>query len=161
MPTTSLDNIYSAFFDKIENDIDFFNYFNLDENQSMEIAKTRANTYMNEALSLITFKCSPDVNFKDCDYENGYFNFELTPTEIDLIANVMFEMYLKKDLAKLKPIINAFSSTEIKLVYSPNEERKTFMNMLEQVKQENRILLADYAARDRLTGKRKTIEYKN
>ena len=42
MSTTSFDLFYTRFFNKVEKDADFFDYYNHTEEESMEIAKQRA-----------------------------------------------------------------------------------------------------------------------
>ena len=50
MSTTSFDEFYSRFYDKVENDPDFFDYYNHTSDESMEIAQERAKSYLNEAI---------------------------------------------------------------------------------------------------------------
>ena len=93
METTAFSVFYSAFFDKMEQNRKFFKYFNLSDEEAMEIAISRAETYRKEAVAKLLLQCSPDVDFNDVDLENKCFNFKATNTEIELIANLMFEKY--------------------------------------------------------------------
>ena len=70
MSTTSFDEFYSRFYDKVENDPDFFDYYNHTSDESMEIAQERAKSYLNEAIDIFTLKCTPTVNFFDIDTED-------------------------------------------------------------------------------------------
>ena len=95
MSTTSFDEFYSRFYDKVENDPDFFDYYNHTSDESMEIAQERAKSYLNEAIDIFTLKCTPTVNFFDIDTENSCFNFECTSREIEIITRIMYSIYLE------------------------------------------------------------------
>lgn len=159
MSTTSFGEFYSRFYDKVENDPDFFDYYNHNSDESMEIAQERAKSYLNEAVDIFTLKCTPTVNFFDIDTENDCFNFEVTSREIEIITRIMYSIYLERDISKLKPIINSLTATDIKSLFSPANDRKTFESLINWYKNKTDILISNYAARDRLTNKRKTIGY--
>jgi hypothetical protein len=161
MSATSFDFFYTRFFDKVENDPDFFDYYNHTSQESMEIARERANAYLLEAVDIFTLKCTPDVDFYDIDKDNGCFNFTATTREIEIISRIMYSIYLERDISKLKPIINSLSTTDIKSLFSPANERKTFEDLLNWYKNKTEVLISNYAARDRLTNKRKTILYES
>ena len=76
MSTTSFDLFYTRFFNKVEKDADFFDYYNHTEEESMEIAKQRAENYLIEAVDELKTKCETTVNFYDMDMENKCFNFK-------------------------------------------------------------------------------------
>mgnify|MGYP004546798447 FL=1 len=159
MPTTSFEEFYSRFFDKVENDVDFFDYYNHTSEESMEIAQERAKAYLNEAVDIFTLKCTPTVDYFDIDTENNCFNFIATSREIEIITRIMYSIYLERDISKLKPIINSLSATDVKSLFSPANDRKTFESLLDWYKSKTDVLISNYAARDRLTNKRKSIEY--
>ena len=159
MSTTSFDEFYSRFYDKVENDPDFFDYYNHTSDESMEIAQERAKSYLKEAIDIFTLKCTPTVNFFDIDIENSCFNFECTSREIEIITRIMYSIYLERDISKLKPLINSLTATDIKSLFSPANDRKTFESLINWYKNKTDILISNYAARDRLTNKRKTIGY--
>ena len=159
MSTTSFNEFYSRFYDKVENDTDFFDYYNHTSEESMAIAQERAKSYLNEAIDIFTLKCTPTVNFFDVDTENDCFNFEVTSREIEIITRIMYSIYLERDISKLKPLINSLTATDIKSLFSPANDRKTFESLINWYKNKTDILISNYAARDRLTNKRKTIGY--
>ncbi len=156
--STSFDTIFTTFFDKIEKDSEFFNYYNLTNQQALDLATERAESYLKESIVKLILKCTPDIDFKDYNTETKVINADLTTTEIDLLANLMFEMYLHKDIAKLKGLELNFTPKDLQ-VFSPSNSRKTFMDMYKDIKKDNLVLIADYASVDRLTGKKKTIDY--
>ncbi len=156
--STSFDLIFTVFFDKIENDSEFFNYYNLTNEKALELATSRAESYLKESIAKLTLKCTPDIDFTDVNWETKVLNEDLNLTEIDLLGNLMFEMYLHKTISKLKGLEVNFTPKDLQ-VFSPSNSRKTFMDMYNEIKRDNLKLIADYASVDRLTGKKKTINY--
>lgn len=156
--STSFDTIFTAFFDKIEKDSEFFNYYNLTNSEALALAIERAESYLKESIVKLTLKCTPDIDFTNYDLDAKVINEDLTIVEIDLLANLMFEMYLAKDIAKLKSFVFQLSPKDLN-VFSPADERRSFVKMFNEVEDTNLKLIADYASIDRLTGKKKTINY--
>jgi len=161
MSITSFNEIYSRFYDKVENDVDFFDYYNHTSEESMRIAQERAKSYLNEAIDIFTLKCTPTVDFFDIDKEKDCFNFDVTSREIEILTRIMYSIYLERDISKLKPILNSLTATDIKSLFSPANERKTFESLLNWYKNKTEILITNYAARDRLSGQRRTINYES
>lgn len=157
--STAYDKFYSAFFDKIQNNSEFFNYYNLTDVESLSLAKQRAKGYLKESIAKLTSKCTPDVNFRDCDDVLEVINVDATDTEIDLIANLMFEMFLAKDIAKLTAFSPHFTASELKTVLSPASERTSFLSMFKSVQENNIDMIDDYKGRDRLTGQLKMLNF--
>lgn len=156
MPT-SLMTIYNSFFNKIEKDIDFFTYNNVSDEEAMQLAVTRAREYLGEAIVRFTTSCSVEVDLTIDDSGERIVS-DLTLTEIDILASLMKEKYFEKDTALLKAFQVNFSPKDLQL-FSPANERKTFMDMYNRIVRENDKLISRYAARDRITGKLKTINY--
>ena len=156
--TDSLEDIYVAFFDKIEEDENFFRYFDVTEEQAMELARERARTYLREACSYLRRHVTLDFVLSTQKDENGeHFVEALTDDEIFLLADIMLLIYFERGLAKLKPKLNTFSATELKLLHSPANERQTYVNMIDAQRDRVDYLIADYYAKDRLTGAAKMI----
>lgn len=154
---TSFDTVYKRFFDRVEKDLDFFEYYNVSEDNAMEIAVSRAKSLLKDAIDVLMIKCSPDVNFQDYDDELECFNFKITSTETKLLCDIMYELYLEKDIVKLKPILNVLTASNIKALYSPNNERKTFQDLCKFLEDENEKKISEYIAKDRITNKWKSI----
>lgn len=157
---TAYDAIYDVFYRKIERDEDFFQYFNLTQEEAVALAQERAHGYLKEAAALLVRKCQPDISFAydDTAQTVGTQEESLTDTEIDLLANLMFEAYLAKDIARLRVMNVNYTPTDLQ-VFSPSAGRKTFMEMYTAVQAENRQAIDDYKSRDRLTGALKAIDY--
>lgn len=156
--STAYSVFYNKFFYKIEKDKDFFNYYRLSSDEAMILARERSKNYLKESLAKLTLESTNDVDFNDYDDILETVNIDCTNTEQDIIANLMFEMYLSRDIAKLNVFAVSFTPTDLK-VFSPAEERKSFVNMYDSVVLKNTNMIDAYNSRDRLTGKRKIIDY--
>ncbi|PZT57491.1 hypothetical protein [Paenibacillus silvae] len=155
--STSYNVLYDSFFALIEKDIDFFLYNNVSNEEAMQIAKNRAKGYLVEAITKFKISCSSDLTL-NLDDENEELSDTLTTTEINLLSSLMREKYFERDFSLLKAFQLQFSPKDLQ-VFSPANERKTFMDMFESIKKENRVLMDNYSSRDRLTGRLKTIDY--
>lgn len=156
--STSWEEVYTVFFDKIEKDLDFFSYTNLSPEDALTIALSRSKKYLKEAISKLTLNCSPDINFYDYDETNEIFNEDLTHVEIDLLASIMREKYFEKDLVLLKAFQVNFSPKDL-AIFSPANERKTFTDMVKEISTNVNNDISKYDSLDRITGKPKRIDY--
>ena len=157
---TSFEDIYNAFFEKMESDQRFFNYFDLTEEESMALARERAHTYLKESIAVILRRCDTDtgIDFTNYNDELEMFNFDLTPDEIDMIASLMYEQEYKRQYSRLKVFdIQHIPSTLN--VFSPSNERKTVRALFQDIHYENLTILDNYNAKDRNTHNSKTIDY--
>lgn len=146
--------VRQAFYDRIESDKTFFNYYgDLSETEIEDLANERVNTYIREAVVMLKRKCEPSITFS-MDETTDKFTDTLTSEEILLIGgDLAFEVYIGREIAKMKTRINTFTSSDLKALHSPANERKSFMDMYESIRAENQVKIADYASRDRSTGK--------
>ena len=156
--TTSFDKITSRLLRKIEKDKDFFVYYNLSVSEVQSIVMEQAVGYLYDAIDLLTSKCEPDTNFYDYDEELLQFNFELTQREIGLLSSLMYEVYFERDEALLKAFKIRMTPSDLNQ-FSPANERKSFEDMLQRIKDENTNKIAKYVSTDRNTGKRKMIDH--
>lgn len=156
--STEFSDVYKLFFNKIQKDSDFFMYNNVPVEDALIIAKQRSKDYLIESVSKLILSCTPDIDFTYFNEDTEIFNETLTFIEKDLLANLMFEMYLEKDMTLLKALSVNLSPKDLN-VFSPANERKTFMDMLKDIKKENIKMIKKYIARDRLTGKLKQINH--
>ena len=157
----SYETFYEAFFDKIEKDKDFFSYNNVSTEDALHIAKMRSQRYLKEALSTISLKCTPDKcgkNFTNFNDEQEVLDCDLTYTELDIVASVMYEKYLFREFSKLKAQANRFVTKEFN-VFSPANERNSFVEMYKTVKRENEVLIDNYLSLDHSTGDTLFIDY--
>lgn len=155
---TTYEELYTPFFNRIEKDATFFSYYNLTESEALEIAKSRTKNYLNEAITIWERNCTLDIEIILDDELEG-ISADLTHNEINLVADLMYEVYISRDIVTLKSMVNALTSTDLKMLHSPANERKTFMDMYNTLKSNNEVAMSNYNGRDRLTGKRKVIDY--
>lgn len=156
--TTSFDKITSRLLRKIEKDKDFFAYYNLSVSEVQSLVMEQATGYLYDAIDLLTSKCEPPVDMYDYDEELMEFNFELTQREIGLLASLMYEVYFERDEALLKAFKVRMTPSDLNQ-FSPANERASFENMLQRIKNENTNKIAKYVSTDRKTGKRKMIDH--
>jgi len=163
--STSFDVPIQAFFRRIENDKSFFNYYNIDATEAMALASERAYGYLIESISIISTTCNPDVDFNNYttsvdanNHNTGTFNFDLTKNEIGLLAQLMYERYFNRDFVKLRAFKLKFTPSDLN-VFSPANERRTFIDMYEKIQSESKVLLDNYTSRDRITNQLKSIDY--
>ena len=156
--TTSFDKITSRLLRKIEKDKDFFAYYNLSVSEVQSLVMEQATGYLYDAIDLLTSKCEPPVDMYNYDEELMQFNFELTQREIGLLASLMYEVYFERDEALLKAFKIRMTPSDLNQ-FSPANERASFENMLQRIKNENTNKIAKYVSTDRKTGKRKMIDH--
>jgi hypothetical protein len=157
------EKIYEAFFDKIEKDKDFFCYNNVSINDALLIAQMRSKRYLKEALSTLSLKCTPDKNgknFIDFDDDAEELNYDISYTELDIITSLMYEKYLFREFSKLKAQANRFTTKDLN-VFSPANERNSFLEMYQQIQRENEVLIDSYKSINHATGNTLMIDYSN
>lgn len=157
--TNKLSDVYSAFFDRLEEDQSFFDYFGIDEVEAEKVAKERARTFLREACSYLRRYVSLDFNLSFATDENGetIFAEPITDDEVELLADIMLLPYFERGLAKLQPKLNTFAASELKLLHSPANERQTYMALITEQRTRINQLIADYYAKNRLTGAEKMV----
>lgn len=146
---TAFSDIIQAFYHYIEQDVDFFSYFELDEEESMEVAGQRAEVLLKEATSYLCNILVVENVFSTV--EDDAFAEKLTSVEINLLVKAMFLCYLNRDLTTLRTFHGVMTSSDLNM-YSPANERKTFVDMVEKFEDELRIEVSEYQMRDRVTG---------
>lgn len=157
---TAFSEIYDKFYELVETDSNFFQYFDLNEKEVRNLVHDRAKSYLMESLSVITRNIEPeeDFSFDDYDSELEEFNSDLTFDEIDMLAHLMLEQHFEREFGKLK----AFSAQDLPTslqVFSPANERTSIRALVKDIHEENMTMLDNYMAKDRSTRKRKTIDY--
>lgn len=112
---TAFSEIYDKFYELVETDSNFFQYFDLSENEVRNLVHDRAKSYLMESLSVIFRNIEPEENFSFDDYDSELeeFNSDLTYDEIDMLAHLMLEQHFKREFGKLK----AFSHKTFLQVY--------------------------------------------
>lgn len=148
----------NLFLKRVEKDINFFNYFNLDDIEAMELANERAMTYLGEAIGRVMLECQPTVDFTDANDELQSFNFDFSAQEKLVIPSLMYEYYLNRNIAYLALQSVDYTPTELR-VFDKSNARKSFIEMYDKVCKENERLLEEYRNRNRTTGAFVGIDY--
>lgn len=156
--STSFESVRQKFFRRIEKDKDFFSYYNITQEEAMDLAIKQADGYLIEAIEKLTNNCTPDVDFYNYDDVLQVFNFDLTNKEQNLLADLMYEVYFERDFVLLKAFKIAMTPSDLNQ-FSPASERKTFTDMVDKIKLENINKISNYVSVDRITGKPKTIDH--
>lgn len=158
--TTPFEKICKRFYDRIEKDEKFFNYYNVNVSEAIFIAEQRAKNYLIESLDELSSIGDLEVDFSDYDDDIGeVVNFKLYPKEIKLIAEIMFLIYMKRDEALLHAMEINFTPSDL-TVFSPANERTSYRNFIADLTKAVEDDIDDYKNRDRKTGKLKqTIDY--
>ena len=112
---------------------------------------------LRDAAIRIQMECDTDIDFTDT-YTEGEGRKEKEYFTADLLANLMYEGYLKRDVSKLRAFQHQYTPSDLQ-VFSPANDRKTFMSMYNTVVEENKVKLDRYMRKDRRTGQQKTIDY--
>ena len=145
---TDYSKIITPFLSMVSKDKSYFNYFHLSEEQALEVANTRALTYMQSAINRIILEGNPTVDFTNRDNSDGRFNFDLTPSELILIPSLMYEAYLEQDIALIKVESVNYTPTELR-VFDPSSARSSFMDMYKFICERNDKYLSIYRSSDR------------
>lgn len=154
---TSIDTPIELFLRRIEKDRKFLNYFNLLDYQALNLAKQRAENFLEEAIYRLVLECEPSVDFTARD-ETGNFTFEWNAQEKILIPSLMYEIYLDRDFAYLKSAEVNYTSTELR-VFDPSNARSTFLDIYDKVQKQNEHLLEKYKNTNRDEGGYKTVDF--
>lgn len=148
---TAFEDVINAFYHYIENDVDFFNYFDIDEDECMEVAGQRAEVLLIEATSYLSRKMVFESVFSKYEADSKEFDETLNLAEINLLVKAMFLMYLQRDLTMLRTFHGVMTSSDLNM-YSPANERKTFVDMVQKYELDLQVEITEYQMRDRNTG---------
>lgn len=156
---TDFNIILDRFYDRIEKDEDFFNYYNVEVKEAISIATRRSMNYLIESLDDLSSVGNLQVDFSDYDSEMMEINFKLLPKEINIIVDMMFLKYMRRDEALLHAMEINFTPSDL-TVFSPANERTSYRNFIKQLSDDLDVRIDDYKNRERLTGAlRNTINY--
>ena len=151
--STPYSEIINLFLDKIEQDTDFFKYDALSEYETMEIINTRCKNILNLAIRSLQpmLDETHNINLLNRDEDMEEFKDELNDLEIDLISEAMVLEHYNIKRAKLGKINTYLGSSSMK-VFSPAEERKSYLQFMSQIRAEFYEKLDNYNLRIRGKG---------
>jgi hypothetical protein len=146
--STSYEIIYKKFYKKLVNDKVFFNYNNLTEVDIQVLVEDHSLALLNDSIDYLYTFDSPDFDFFNKDDALLVFNEDLVPQEISLLAEIMYFKYMEEDKNKLKVLGLTFKSGELE-VFSPANDRKTYIEMLKGIEKEVINKITNYFSRNR------------
>lgn len=156
---TDFNIILDKFYNRIEKDEDFFNYYNVGVKEAVAIAEKRSTNYLTESLDDLSCIGNLQVDFSDYDTDILEINFKLLPKEINILVDMMFLKYMRRDEVLLHAMEINFTPSDL-TVFSPANERTSYRNFIKQLSDDLEIRIDDYKSRERLTGVlRQTINY--
>lgn len=159
--TTSFESIFERFYRRIEKDSDFFDYYNVDITEAIQLAHERAKGCLVDALDRLSSTSNLQVDFSDYCEETEEISFRITNKENKLIVDLMFQVYMERDLPLLHAFEINFTPSDLN-VFSPANERNSYKEFIAELNNNNEIALDNYKNRDRITGKlKKPINYAN
>lgn len=157
--STNFEEIFERFYKRIKKDDEFFSYYNVSVSDAIQLAHERAKGCLLDALDILSSTSNLQVDFSDYDDEIETINFKITKSERKLIVDLMFQVYMERDLPLLHAFKINYAPSDLS-VFSPANERNSYEAFIERLKSDNEIALDDYKNRDRKTGKLKyMIDY--
>ncbi len=156
---THFEEIFDRFYKRVEKDDEFFNYYNISISDAVQLAHDRAKGCLLDALDILSSTSNLQVDFSDYDEEIEIINFKTTKKENRLIVDLMFQVYMERDLPLLHAFKINYTPSDLS-VFSPANERNSYEEFIKRLRHNNDIELDDYKNRDRKTGKLKyMIDY--
>ena len=138
--TTDFSTILNRFYNRIEKDEKFFNYYNIDVNEAIQIATQRATNYLIESLDDLSMVGNLQVDFSDYDEEVQEINFKLLTKEMNLIVEMMFLKYMKRDEALLHAMEINFTPSDLS-VFSLLMSVRAIVILLENSQMQSKLKL--------------------
>ena len=144
---TQFEEVYDRFENKMES---FKGYFDFSEDIAEDLINERNEGILYEAIDYFQERIVTGQKVDFYDHDGMSFNFDLTSTEKSLLSDAMVLVAIEREASTLLETCLVLSSDAKS--WSPNEGRKTFMDMWEtrRLNFENR--LQKYNTHDRLTG---------
>lgn len=155
--STSYQLIFDKFVKKLQGDTQFFDYKDLSVVEINEQVEGHLISLLNTSIDKIYFYGSPDIDFYNKDDTLEVFNIDLVNQEISLLVDIMYFAYAEEDRNKLKAYGLVFRSSEMNVLFSPANDRKTYLDMIEKIETNVVNAISNYLSRDRITWKLKSI----
>ena len=161
MNYTMYEELYELFFDRIINDKKFF-IPDIPQEELEEMAFKRAKSLLLEAIAILLNDGKLDIteiDFMNRDDTLEMFNFELTLIEKQLLADIMLECYIGKDLVTLTDLKTMYFTDKDLKMYSPSEAKKVLISSYNELRLTNREKINNYKSRGRLDYRYKPFDY--
>lgn len=150
--------IYDRFKYRVERDAEFFRYLNLLPDVAEYVVEQRCASLLNEAAAIFSLECPASAGLMDRSDEDGCFAADLNQNEIYILAALMYQQYMARDVAKIKTMNVNYTSTDLR-VFDPSNARESFLALYEKVCIDNERLIDAYKNIDREKGGYIDIDY--
>ena len=117
---TPIEKVTDKFIKKIKQDVEYFLYDNISEEDTLEIINERTNDLFEMACDELESQLD-QIDFNDITDTD--FNIDLTRTEIDTISDMMKYKYMEEHLVRLRKF-QTYLGKDIN-AWSPSNDRKT------------------------------------
>jgi uncharacterized protein YerC len=154
MTLTPYQIVIQRFIKKIKQDVKFFMYNGLTEQQVENIVIERSLEFLDSACDELDSQLDQLILSNRND-SLECFDDELTRIEIDTISDMMKIIYMREPLVKLKEF-QKYLGNDIK-AWSPNEERKTYLELLHEIEKKMEIKIDKCNSIDRISGKPRSL----
>lgn len=154
MVKTPYQDIIIRFIKKIKQDVKFFMYNGLSQQEIESIVMERSLEFLDSACDEI----EPQLDQLVLSNRNDSlecFDEQLTRIEIDTISDMMKVLYMREPLLKLKEF-QKYLGKDIQ-AWSPNDERKTYLELLTEIENKMQIKIDKCNSIDRTTGKPRSL----
>ena len=155
---TVYSTVYDGFLKQLRGDKEFFNYKNVSEIDVQTLVNDHCLKLLGQSIDFIYDFGSPQINFYNKDDVAKQFNIDLTDKEIGILSNLMYYFYMMESRNKLKILGLTFSSQELS-VFSPSNERRSYEEMLNNIKKDNEYMVINYLNKDRVSKKLKCSNF--
>lgn len=154
MVKTPYQDIIIRFIKKIKQDVKFFMYNGLSQQEIESIVMKRSLEFLDSACDEIEPQLD-QLTLSDRNDSLECFDDELTRIEIDTISDMMKVLYMREPLLKLKEF-QKYLGKDIQ-AWSPNDERKTYLELLTEIENKMQIKIDKCNSIDRTTGKPRSL----
>jgi len=154
MVKTPYQDIIIRFIKKIKQDVKFFMYNGLSQEEIENIVMERSLEFLDSACDEI----EPQLDQLILSNRNDSlecFDEQLTRIEIDTISDMMKVLYMREPLLKLKEF-QKYLGKDIQ-AWSPNDERKTYLELLTEIENKMQVKIDKCNSIDRTTGKPRSL----
>lgn len=154
MIKTPYQNVMEKFIKKIKQDVKFFMYNGLNEQEIEQIVVERSLEFLDSACDELEPQLD-QITLSDRDDSLECFDDELTRIEIDTISDMMKIIYMREPILKLNKL-QTYIGTDIK-TWSPPDERRTYLGLLNDIENKMQVKIDRCNSIDRTTGKQRSL----
>ena len=154
MIKTPYQNVMEKFIKKIKQDVKFFMYNGLNEQEIEKIVIERSLEFLDSACDELEPQLD-QITLSNRNDSLECFDDELTRIEIDTISDMMKIIYMREPILKLNKL-QTYIGTDIK-TWSPPDERRTYLGLLNDIENKMQVKIDRCNSIDRTTGKQRSL----